>query len=183
MKICSLPRRFLALVLSCVLFPFLFPLALAIWRETGLNPIFIQKRQGKNGKEFGIFKFRTMFKGSEPIYSETSLELRKSQEHRITPIGKFIRRYGIDEIPQLWNIVRGEMSFVGPRPPGPSVKSEAYEYSVLPGLTGLEQICSRRDATDYTPDDVKALNNTYCKNKSFWLDLKIAALNSPLSYF
>ncbi|MEE6133312.1 sugar transferase [Priestia sp. GS2] len=129
---------------------------LAIKIEDPNGPIFFkQKRIGKNGQEFGMYKFRSMVSDAEERLknlldqNETgSIMFKMKHDPRITRVGKFIRKTSIDELPQLWNVVKGEMSLVGPRPP---VLREVQQYSeydkqrllVTPGCTGLWQVSGR----------------------------------------
>ncbi len=151
------------------------------------GPIFyVQYRVGRNYKEFGCIKFRTMRRDAESILSkvlENSPSLRMEFERdfklrhdpRITPIGRFLRRTSLDELPQFINIIRGEMSVVGPRP---IVSKELERYgkcmenvaSVRPGLTGLWQVSGRNNLS-YKKRVL--LDLAYVKGRSFWLDLAI----------
>ncbi len=149
--------------------------------------LFSHKRIGKNGKEIKIYKFRTMYKDAkerlERLLKENP-ELRKEWETnfklkndpRVTPLGRILRRTSLDELPQIINVLRGEMSLVGPRP---VIKEEIenyykeysqYYYSVLPGITGLWQVSGRSD-TDY---DFRVQTDVwYVQNWSLWLDIMI----------
>jgi lipopolysaccharide/colanic/teichoic acid biosynthesis glycosyltransferase len=116
----------------------------------GPNPIFRQKRVGLNGRHFAIFKLRTMHPHASPPAGWTFIGWTAHGDPRITRLGRFLRRYRMDEIPQIWNVLRGEMALVGPRPETPEVSDqlavalEGYldRYLVRPGLTGLCQISS-----------------------------------------
>ena len=107
---------------------------------------------------------------------EDDLMFKIEDDPRITKVGKFIRRTSIDELPQLWNILKGEMSFVGPRPLIPEegeirrMRAAADIYSVLPGLTGWAQVNGRASITD---DEKVALDAEYLEKRSFWFDMKI----------
>lgn len=147
------------------------------------GPIFFsQKRIGKNGKVFKMYKFRSMVANAEDQleellkFNEVSGAMFKMKEDpRVTRIGRFIRKTSIDELPQLWNVVKGDMSIVGPRPP---LLSEVEQYSdydkqrllVQPGCTGLWQV-SGRSNLDF-PQMVQ-LDLKYIQNRSFVLDMKI----------
>lgn len=164
-------QRLVAMILLILIFPLLIILMIIIRMESRGNPLFKQKRVGRNGKIFIIYKLRTMRLGEQPndIYSE--IELALNQSYRITKIGKFLRNYYIDEIPQLINIFKGEMSFVGPRPNSISIASKKYyfpkEKNMLPGLTGLEQISFMKKIEGY---DISKLNKFYYKKRNFKLN-------------
>ena len=147
--------------------------------------VFKQKRVGRNGKLFVMYKFRTMVTNHEG----SSISIKG--ENRITPLGALLRKYKLDELPELWNVLRGDMSFVGPRPdvPGYADKLEGSARDILnlkPGITGSaslkyrneEEILSEQtDPVKYNnevifPDKVR-INLNYLHNWSFWLDLKI----------
>jgi Undecaprenyl-phosphate galactose phosphotransferase WbaP len=151
------------------------------------GPVFFgHKRIGKNHKEIKCWKFRSMYADADvrlkkiletdPVRAEEWEKNRKfSDDPRVTRIGKFLRKTSLDEIPQLWNIFKGDMSFVGPRPVtlGELEKyGGAVEYvlSVTPGLSGMWQVSGRSD-TDY--DERIALDSYYIQNWSIWLDLWI----------
>ncbi len=152
----------------------------------GGAPLYSQNRVGKNGGLFRCWKFRTMVPNNQHILQEflakNPIAMREWQtlnklkhDPRITPIGRFLRQSSLDELPQLYNILRGEMSIVGPRPivPAELVKygNDIRHYLALrPGLTGLWQI-SGRNHIDY--DMRVALDVTYQKTRSFALDIKI----------
>ena len=120
-------------------------LALAIRLETPGHPIYTQTRAGKDGARFEIYKLRTMVRGAE--FTGAGLAIQEGDD-RITRVGQFLRRYSLDELPNLWNVVRGDMAIVGPRPTLP-VQVEQYterqrgRLSVKPGLTGWAQVNGR----------------------------------------
>ena len=162
----------LSLVALCALSPLLLAAALAIAVETGLPVLFRQTRVGLNGCEFGMFKFRSMVKNAAsigPYFTQTD-------DPRITRIGRFIRRTSIDELPQLINVLRGDMSLVGPRPDVPAQRSLysaedwAQRCSVRPGITGLAQALYRSDSTEAQRLEADL---RYTRDASLWLDLKI----------
>ena len=148
--------------------------------------MFIQERIGYRGKKIKIFKFRSMIKDADEVlktYLAENEEARKEYEQykklkddpRITPVGKFIRAYSIDEIPQFINVLIGNMSLVGPRPYLWREKKdmgEAYDTIITckPGITGYWQVNGRSN-TDF--NERLELEVYYCKNRSFWLDIKI----------
>lgn len=147
------------------------------------GPIFFsQERIGKDGKSFKFWKFRSMCTDAEEMkerlmkYNEAQGPIFKMKDDpRITKIGKFIRRYSIDELPQLYNVLCGDMSLVGPRPPVPKEVAQ-YEkwhnrrFEVTPGITGLWQVSGRSNLT-FT--EMVKLDIYYIENWSLWLDIKI----------
>jgi exopolysaccharide biosynthesis polyprenyl glycosylphosphotransferase len=169
------------------------PLALVavLIKLTSPGPVlFRQQRSGLNGTPFTIYKFRTMVTNAEQLKHELEAmnEMRGpvfkvSKDPRITPIGKLLRRFSIDEFPQLFNVLRGEMSLVGPRPlPVDEVKqfndfSHRRRLSVKPGLTCLWQIKGRNEIAEFR--DWVRLDLEYIDNWSLWLDLKILLRTVP----
>ena len=143
---------------------------------------FKQIRVGKNGKEFYMFKFRSMVSDAEERlkdllkYNEIDGAMFKLKEDpRVTKIGKFIRKTSIDELPQLWNVLKGEMSLVGPRPPLPREVKEYTNYDkqrllVIPGCTGLWQV-SGRNSLNFK--QMVELDIEYISNRTVLLDIKI----------
>jgi len=156
--------------------------------------VFKQTRAGLNGKPFTMYKFRSMRTGAEKeqaslaTFNEmTGPVFKITKDPRITPIGRFIRRYSLDELPQLWNVLRGEMSLVGPRPlPVKEVKkfsddAHRRRHSVRPGLTCLWQVNGRNDITDF--DEWVRLDLAYIDQWTLWLDLKIMIATLPVVLF
>jgi len=170
------PKRALDLSLSLVGLVLLAPLFLAVaWRireEMGSPVFFVQRRPGLHGRPFRIIKFRTMSDACD------SLGTPLPDADRLTAFGSFLRRSSIDELPELINVVRGEMSLVGPRPllmqylPLYTV-SQARRHEVLPGITGWAQI-NGRNAISW--EEKFDLDLWYVQHRSFWLDLRILAL-------
>lgn len=166
--------RVLALILLLLFSPVLLLCAWLIKKHLGSPVLFRQERPGKGGKIFKIFKFRTM---SDARDAEGNL---LSDEERLTGIGKRIRSLSLDELPQLLNVLRGEMSFVGPRPllveylPLYS-QEEARRHEVLPGITGWAQV-NGRNAISW--EEKFALDLYYVEHQSFWLDMKILYLTA-----
>lgn len=167
-----------------VLWPVLLLIAAAIIIDSpGAGPIFAQTRVGKDGREFTLYKFRTMRPNAEAElegllqYNEMDGPVFKIRDDpRITKVGRFLRCSGLDELPQLWNILRGEMSLVGPRPglPRETAQYNAYarqRLSVTPGLTCYWQIQPDRNALSFS--DWMALDVQYLQEMDFWTDWKI----------
>ncbi len=151
--------------------PLLF--VIVVWiRLTSPGPaIFRQHRAGKNGSPFTLLKFRTMRTDADPFGPSP----KSGQDPRLTGVGKFLREWSLDELPQLFNILRGEMSLVGPRPLYLSQMAEwdstqRRRLQVKPGLTGLAQICGR---AELTIENKLALDVEYVDKRSFGLDLRI----------
>lgn len=173
-----------------VLFPVWFVIAILIKIDSKGPVFFIQPRVGLNNQDFNIYKFRTMQMESE----KRGLLTLGNKDNRITPVGYFLRRYKIDEFPQLINVLMGDMSFVGPRP---ELRKYVNHYpqedlivlSVKPGITGLASIKFRNEVellktakdpeayfiSSIIPEKLK-LNKEYLKNKSFWFDLKLISI-------
>ncbi|MFG6686996.1 sugar transferase [Mariniflexile sp. HNIBRBA6329] len=170
-----------------ILLPFLIIIALIIKIDSKGPVLFIQGRVGKNNKDFNIYKFRTMHMQSEI----KGLLTIGNHDSRITKVGYFLRRYKIDEFPQLINILKGDMSFVGPRPELRHYVNFYSEddmkiFSVRPGITGLASLKYRNEVEllkaaenpeeffikTIIPDKLK-YNKTYIKNRSFFFDLKL----------
>ncbi len=164
----------LTLFVLALLSPVLVAAALAIALESGWPILFRQTRLGLCGREFGMYKFRSMVKNAAAIGPyHTAVG-----DPRITPLGRYLRRTSIDELPQLLNVLKGDMSLVGPRPDVPAQRplysdaDWAERCSVRPGITGLAQALLRSDAT---PAQRLALDLRYAREHSLWLDLKIIA--------
>ena len=145
--------------------------AVAIWIDSGRPAIFSQYRVGKHGKKIRILKFRTMYT-SAPEYS---LKVEQG-DPRVTRLGRFLRRSSIDELPQLINIIKGDMSLVGPRPEQPWIVEQLYQpwqysrFSATPGLTGWWQVNGRSDKPMHENTE---LDLYYIENQSLWLDIVI----------
>ncbi len=161
-----------SLVALLFLSPVLLGAALAIALESGFPVLFRQTRLGLNGREFGMFKFRSMVKNAASI----GPYFTSDNDPRITRVGRFIRRTSIDELPQILNVLRGEMSLVGPRPDVPAQRALyrdadwAQRCSVRPGITGLAQARYRSDSSEAQRLDADL---RYTRECSVWLDLKI----------
>jgi exopolysaccharide biosynthesis polyprenyl glycosylphosphotransferase len=180
-----------ALLLLVFLSPLFLAIAIAI-KFASPGPVFFQqKRSGLNGSPFTLYKFRTMVTNAEQFKQELEAMNEMSgpvfkitNDPRVTPIGKFLRKYSLDELPQLFNVLRLEMSLVGPRPlPVDGVKrfdnlAHRRRLSVKPGLTCLWQISGRNQITDFK--DWVRLDLEYIDHWTFWLDLKILVLTIPV---
>ena len=162
----------LAMAALLALAPLLLGAALAIALETGLPVLFRQTRVGLNGREFGMYKLRSMVKNAAQVGPYFTTD----NDPRITRVGRFVRRTSIDELPQLINVLKGEMSLVGPRPDVPAQRSLytpvdwAQRCSVRPGITGLAQALYRSDSTEAQRLEADL---RYTRDASLWLDLKI----------
>lgn len=178
----SYVKRFLditvALIALIVLFLPLLLVAILV-KVTSPGPVlFKQTRLGKDGREFQIYKFRSMCVGAEQI--GTGVYSGKG-DTRVTKIGKFLRATSIDELPQLINVLKGEMSFIGPRPPltyhpwplSEYTPEQLRMFAVRPGITGWAQVNGRKDVEWNRRIQ---LNVWYVEHMSFWLDIKILFL-------
>jgi Sugar transferases involved in lipopolysaccharide synthesis len=168
-----------------LLSPFLLLIALAVKLEEPSSPaLYVQTRLGKDGKPFRIYKFRSMVgdadKQLDRIRHLNEIEgamFKIKDDPRITKLGRFLRKTSLDELPQLFNVMRGDMSLVGPRPPLPE---EVQRYSgydhlrlqVKPGCTGLWQVSGRNRL--HFPEMVK-MDLDYIERRSIWLDMKLIA--------
>jgi lipopolysaccharide/colanic/teichoic acid biosynthesis glycosyltransferase len=164
----------IALAGSIVSAPVIAVLALAIRLESPGHPIYLQTRIGKDGEPFSIYKLRTMVRRAE--FTGAGLAIQEGDD-RITRVGSFLRRYSLDELPNLWNVLRGEMSIVGPRPTVP-VQVQQYtdrqrgRLAVKPGITGWAQVNGR--AALPWPQRIE-LDLYYVEHGSLALDLMILA--------
>jgi len=170
-------------------------IAAAAIKLTSPGPaMFRQTRAGKHGKPFTMYKFRTMVTDAEMLQSELQAFNQMSgpvfkidQDPRVTPLGRYLRKWSIDELPQLFNVLQGHMSLVGPRPL-PIYEVEKFEntsqrrrLSVKPGLTCLWQVSGRNQVTDF--HEWVRLDLKYIDNWSIWLDLKILLMTIPAVLF
>lgn len=177
-----------AALLLTLMFPVFGLIALCIRLDSPGPILFIQTRIGKDGKPFPFFKFRSMYTDAEKMLellaqdNEASGPLFKMRrDPRITKAGRVIRRMSLDELPQLLNVIRGEMVLVGPRPALPREVStytayEAQRLMVTPGLTGLWQVSGR---SDLSFDDAIAYDLEYIAKRSVWFDFLILARTVP----
>jgi len=156
--------------------PIMIMCALAVALEGGKGIIFRQQRIGRFGKPFNVLKFRSMRPANE---HESQTNWSVAHDPRVGPVGRFLRRTSLDELPQLWNIVRGDMTFVGPRPERPyfvdrfSAEYPGYvlRHRVPVGLTGLAQVSGLRGDTPIS--DRARYDNYYIDNWTLWLDVKV----------
>lgn len=168
------------LAITAVLFPFI---ALAIRIDSPGPVLFSQIRIGRNGRRFKIYKFRSMYMDAEEKKKELEklnemqgLMFKMENDPRITKVGKFIRKTSIDELPQFYNVVKGDMSLVGTRPPTEDEFEKYNQYyrrriSMTPGLTGLWQVSGRSEVENF--DDVVKYDLKYIDGWSLTLDFKI----------
>jgi exopolysaccharide biosynthesis polyprenyl glycosylphosphotransferase len=175
-----------------VLLSWLLAIVALLIKLTSPGPVlFRQQRSGLNGRPFTIYKFRTMVTDAEQRKAElaamnemTGPVFKMTLDPRVTPIGRILRKFSLDEFPQLFNVARGEMSLVGPRPlPVDEVKrfndlAHRRRLSVKPGLTCLWQISGRNTVKDFK--DWVRLDLEYIDNWSLWLDLKILWRTVPI---
>jgi exopolysaccharide biosynthesis polyprenyl glycosylphosphotransferase len=172
----------LASAILVVLSPLLLAIALAVKLDSRGPVLYFSERLGKKGRVFRCIKFRTMVRDADKTRADVmhmnerdGVLFKIANDPRITKLGRFLRKYSLDELPQFFNVLRGDMSIVGPRPP---LASEVREYKlshlrrldVMPGITGLWQVQARQDPSF---DNYISLDVTYVDNWSIWLDLKI----------
>lgn len=161
----------------------LFIIIAIIIKTTSKGPVFFsQKRVGKNGKEFEMYKFRSMVVNAEELKEKLASQnemsgpmFKMKDDPRVTKVGKFIRKTSIDELPQLWNVLKGDMSLVGPRPSLPKEVAQFEDWmyrrlEVKPGLTCYWQVSGRNniDFEDWMKLDIK-----YVEERSTWVDVKL----------
>ncbi len=185
--------RIIAFVALLMLSPLFAVLAFLIKKHDGGPVFYAQDRVGRNGRLFKFYKFRSMvlnasetlekMRREEPekyrainIMEEPFFKAKEGDDPRITPVGRFIRKYSLDELPQFWNVLRGDMSLVGPRPPLPNEVEQLAPWqrrklSVKGGLTCIWQASGRNDITN--TDEWMRLDLEYIDNWSLWLDLKL----------
>ncbi|WP_446745049.1 sugar transferase [Silvibacterium acidisoli] len=181
-----LVKRIVDTVLSVLLLTVLAPLFVAVALAVKLSspgPVFyVSERVGRKGRIFRLWKFRTMVPNAEKLkaslmaaHASNDILFKMKNDPRITPIGRILRKFSLDELPQIFNVLLGDMSLVGPRPP---LATEVARYElkhyrrleVLPGLTGLWQVRARHEPSF---DQYIALDIAYVENWNFWMDLKI----------
>jgi undecaprenyl-phosphate galactose phosphotransferase len=175
-----------SIIFICVL-PMLAIIVILIKLDSPGDVFYLSKRLGKDGKEFVCYKFRTMYDNAEDILqdylknnADAEEEWRvfakiRNEDPRVTPMGKWMRKYSLDELPQIFNVLKGDMSLVGPRPylPSEEQRMEYYKNTILmtlPGITGLWQVSGRNDISF---DGRLNLDCWYVRNWSMWMDLVI----------
>ena len=178
-------RLFDIVVSACgliLLSPLFLFLVIKIRSEDGGPAFYSQERIGKNEKPFKMWKFRSMVVDADKMLDELEDQneidgamFKIKDDPRVTKIGHVIRKYSLDELPQLWNVLIGDMSLVGPRPPLPSEVAEYTDYdkqrlTVMPGCTGLWQVTKRNEA-DF--DEMVWLDIVYINHSGMWEDLKL----------
>jgi exopolysaccharide biosynthesis polyprenyl glycosylphosphotransferase len=180
----------LALLLLVVGLPIIVAIAVAIKITSGGNVLFRQTRCGLNGRLFTLYKFRTMEEGAHekrrallPLNEMTGPAFKLRRDPRVTWLGRFLRRFSLDELPQLWNVLKGEMSLVGPRPPIPEEVAQYLPWqrrrlAMKPGLTCLWQISGRSDNPDF--NQWMQLDLEYIDSWSPTLDVKILLKTIPV---
>ncbi len=179
-------KRFMDVVLSLlaamITLPFFAVIGVAIKLTDGGPVFYRQVRLTKGGKEFEIYKFRTMIQNAE---AESGARLASEKDPRILPVGRFLRATRLDELPQIYNILKGDMSIVGPRPERPELAAEiekeipefTYRLKVKAGLTGYAQVYGKYNTTSY---DKLKLDLTYIRNYSILLDLKLIIMTPKI---
>ncbi|MFH1710001.1 MAG: undecaprenyl-phosphate glucose phosphotransferase [bacterium] len=189
-------KRFVDICVSLtallVLSPLIVLFAVAIRLESRGPVLFTQKRVGEDGKMFNLYKFRSMVQGAEGRLEEVIaqkggdiIRFKAKDDPRITRVGKIIRKLSIDELPQLLNVLMGDMSLVGPRPPLP-IEVERYSawhkkrLRVRPGITGLWQVSGR---SELSFEDMVRLDIYYIENWSLWMDFRIVLRTIPTIIF
>ena len=173
-----------AIILAVVTSPIMLITAIVIKLYDGGPVLYKQVRVTRDDKEFNIMKFRSMRVDAE---KDGVARLASKNDSRITPIGKFIRKVRIDELPQLFNIIKGDMSFIGPRPERPEIIKQyleempefAFRTKVKAGLAGYAQVYGKYNTTPY---DKLKLDLTYIENYSLWLDIKLMLLTLKILF-
>ena len=178
-------KRVVDLTICLMALPFIFPVllvcALLIWLDDPGPVFFKQLRTGKGGSRFPMYKFRTMVTNAEELKIQyahlnelTWPDFKMTNDPRVTRVGKILRKTSLDELPQIINVLKGDMSLVGPRPTSFDVSTYSLPHTerleVLPGITGLWQISGRSDI-DF--DQRLLLDIEYIERRSLWFDLQI----------
>lgn len=175
-------KRVMDLSLCLLAVPFVVPVilvcGLALWIEDPGPIFFVQKRTGRGGKRFSIFKLRTMLRNAEELKEKyrhlnelTWPDFKISDDPRVTRVGRFLRKTSLDELPQLLNVIKGDMSLVGPRPTSFAASTYSLWHTerleVTPGITGLWQVSGR---SDLEFDERLRLDIEYIRRRSLWFD-------------
>lgn len=162
--------------------PILLLCAIAVWLDSGGPAIFNHDRLGLNGKLFNMLKFRSMYKNAADLRNPDGSTFNAQDDPRVTRVGRWLRKTSLDELPQLVNVVRGEMSLIGPRPDIPDAlnhyRAEDHRrLQVKPGITGWAQIHGRNSLRWERRRD---LDLEYVQKQSFWMDMRIILYTIPL---
>jgi lipopolysaccharide/colanic/teichoic acid biosynthesis glycosyltransferase len=175
--------RLAGITLSILTIPIAMVITVAIWSTMGRPAIYKQRRVGLFGREFTVYKFRTMNHDRRAVdigitHEDRRVNHKSKADPRHTDLGRFLRKWSLDEIPQLWNVALGDMSLIGPRPELPSIvaKYEPWQHrrhEVKPGLTGLWQVTARGDAPMHEATDIDV---DYVENVQFLGDARILLL-------
>jgi lipopolysaccharide/colanic/teichoic acid biosynthesis glycosyltransferase len=177
--------RAVSTVLLLAVLPTLVLVALAVRALLGRSVVFKQRRVGRGGRAFTMYKFRTMHPDRRKTRLAAAPERRLTHKHpqdpRLTPLGRFLRKWSLDELPQLWNVARGDMSLIGPRPELVNIvdKYESWQHerhAVKPGLTGLWQVLARGDGPMH---ENTHLDLAYVRQVRFTTDCKILLHTIP----
>lgn len=183
-------KRLLDVVVCLALMPFVFPVIVvcivAIWLEDPGPVFFTQQRTGRFGRRFRMLKLRTMLKNAEELKASllhlnelTWPDFKITNDPRVLRVGRFLRKTSLDELPQIFNVLKGDMSLVGPRPTSFSANTYSLWHTerleVRPGITGLWQVSGRSDV-DF--NDRLRLDIEYIRKRSFWFDLKLLYLTA-----
>lgn len=181
----QIAKRIFDITLCLIALPFLLPLmalcALLVWIDNPGPVFFMQPRTGKGGRRFKMYKFRTMVTNAEELKQKyahlnelTWPDFKITNDPRVTRVGRFLRKSSLDELPQILNVLKGDMSLVGPRPTSFDVSTYSLWHTerleVLPGITGLWQVSGRSDL-DF--DERLRLDIEYIRRQSLWLDIVI----------
>jgi len=171
----------IASVLLLILSPVLLLCALAVRRSSPGPVLFKQRRLGQHGSPFHLLKFRSMIHNAPALRNADGSAYTGEEDPRVTRVGRFLRRTSLDELPQFFNVFRGDMSLVGPRPDQVDqlrfyTETEKRKLNVKPGITGLAQINGRNNISW---ERRKALDVEYVDRQTFWLDLSILARTIP----
>jgi lipopolysaccharide/colanic/teichoic acid biosynthesis glycosyltransferase len=162
--------------------PVLLLCAIAVWMDSGSPVIFTHERMGLNGRLFRMLKFRSMYRNAADLRNLDGSTFNGSNDARVTRVGRWLRRSSLDELPQLINVVRGEMSLIGPRPDLPDAVNhyragDDLRLQVKPGITGWAQIHGRNSLAWERRRD---LDVEYVQKHSFWMDMRIILYTIPL---
>ncbi|MBW6512153.1 MAG: sugar transferase [Desulfuromonadaceae bacterium] len=179
-RVLDIVGALVGLTINLVIFPFLY---IAIKRDSPGPIFFSQERVGVNGRIFMCWKYRSMYIDAEErkkdLLDQNEMNgaiFKIENDPRITKVGHLLRKTSLDELPQFWNVLKGEMSLVGTRPPTPAEVAEYEDWHrkrivIKPGITGMWQVNGRNQITDF--DDIVRLDLKYIDHWSFWLDIKI----------